>query len=112
MIQRIQTIFLFASVCFLASIFFVPVAGLIGDAGDVFTFTAAGFYRSTAQGVDRINVQYSVTALGILICVLNFANIFMYKRRKLQMRLCVYTIVLLVGLSGIDRKSTRLNSSH
>ncbi len=100
MIQRIQTIFLLASLCFLVPMFFVPLADVVHDTGNIFTFNLIGF-RQVGEGVDNVSHQYSVTAFGILICALNLIAIFMYKRRVLQMRLCVYNILLLIGLFGI-----------
>ncbi len=101
MIQRIQSIFLFASLCFLIPMFFVPVAELIYETGEILTFNLTGFYQVEAGVITPISSQYSIMAFGILICALNLITIFMYKRRVLQLRLCVYNILLLVGLIGV-----------
>jgi hypothetical protein len=98
MIQRIQSLFLLASLCFLIPLFFIPVAGLIGITGDVFTFNLTGFYQTVADVTVKKNSQYSIMIFGILICAVNFIIIFLYRIRVLQMRLCVYNILLLIGL--------------
>jgi uncharacterized membrane protein len=81
--------------------FFVPVAELIYETGEVLTFNLTGFYRVEAGTATPISSQYSIMAFGILICALNLITVFMYKRRVLQLRLCVYNILLLVGLIGV-----------
>ncbi len=97
MIQRIQSIFLFAAFCFLVPMFFVPVAELFGINGGIFTFNLTGFY----DGKELVSSQYSIMAMGILICALNLVTIFMHKRRVLQLRLCIYNMLLLAGLVGV-----------
>lgn len=101
MIQRIQSIFLFASLCLLMPMFFVPVAKLIYETGEVLTFNLTGFYQVGEETCIRISNQYSILVFGILVCLLNLITVFMYKRRVLQLRLCIYNILLLAGLIGV-----------
>ena len=101
MIQRIQSVFLFASLCLLIPMFFVPIAELVYDTGEILAFDFTGFYIAEAGITTRISNQISITAFAILICALNFIIIIMYKRRLLQIRLCIYNILLLLGLSGV-----------
>ena len=101
MIQRIQSVFLFAALCFLVPMFFVPIAELVYETGELLSFNLKGFYYTELGETAGISSQYSIMAFGLLICALNLITIFMYKRRLLQLRLCVYNIILLVGLSGV-----------
>ena len=101
MIQRIQTVFLFVSLCFLVPMFFSPVAEMIYETGEIFAFNLTGFYQIEAETTIMLSNQYSILMLGILIVALNLIIILMYKSRVLQMRLCIYNILLLVGLVGI-----------
>jgi len=78
MIQRIQTVFLFASLCFLVPMFFAPVAEMIYETGEVFSFNLSGFYQTEAEASIMFSNQYSVMLYGILICVLNLIIIFLY----------------------------------
>jgi len=55
---------------------------------------------SKEEQTDR-NIQWSIMLFGILICALNLIIIFLYKRRLLQLRLCIYNIMFLVGITGI-----------
>ena len=101
MIQRIQSIFLFVSLCFLIPMFFAPAAEMIYETGEIFAFNLVGFYQTVAGTTTTLSKQYSIMILGILIVVLNLLIIIMYKSRVLQMRLCVYNMLLLAGLMGI-----------
>ena len=99
MIQRIQSIFLFASLCVIASMLCFPVAHLDYQEGEILAFNYLGFY-STETGAYVI-YEYSLMVFAILICVLNFVTIFLYGIRRIQLRLCIYSILLILGLSGV-----------
>ena len=101
MIQRIQSIFLFASLCFLVPLFFVPIAELIYESGEILSFNLTGFYVTEAGVTTYISNQYSIMLFGIFICALNLIIIFLYKHRVLQLRFCIYNILLLIGLTGV-----------
>ena len=101
MIQRIQSIFLFASLCFLIPMFFATSAELVFETGEILSFNLAGFYQTEAGTTSCVSTQYSIMVFGILICALNFIIIFAYKSRVLQIRLCIYNILFLAGLTGI-----------
>jgi len=101
MIQRIQSIFLFASLCFLVPLFFAPIAELIYESGEILSFNFTGFYVTESGVTSYIGKQYSIMLFGILICALNLMIIFMYKHRVLQLRLCIYNILFLIGLTGV-----------
>jgi hypothetical protein len=80
--------------------FFAPVAELIYET-DILAFNLTGFYQVEAGVTTPVGSQYSILAFGILICALNLVAIFMYRRRVLQLRLCIYNILLLAGLIGV-----------
>ena len=101
MIQRIQSVYLFVSLCFMLPMFFLPVAELLLKTGEIFTFNFTGFYLNEAGVTTRINTQWSILLFGMLICALNFIIIFLYKSRVLQIRLSIYNILFLIGLTGI-----------
>ena len=101
MIQRIQSIFLFVSLCFLTPMFFAPVAKLVYETGEILVFNLTGFYLTEAGTTSCLSTQYSLMIFGILICALNLIIIFLYRNRVLQLRLCIYNILLLIGLAGV-----------
>jgi len=81
--------------------FFAPVAELVYETGNILTFNLSGFFMTEAGMTTCINVPYSLMIFGILICALNLIIIFLYRHRVLQLRLCVYNILLLIGLMGV-----------
>jgi len=81
--------------------FFVPVAELVYETGEIFSFDLRGFYKTEAGEIIRDKDEFSLLAFGILICALNLLIIFLYKRRLLQLRLCIYNILLLLGMTGV-----------
>jgi hypothetical protein len=100
MIQRIQSVFLLVSLCFLAPLFFVPIVEM--EWGGVFYhFDLTGFSQTGSENVKTIDRQWSLMLFGLLICLLNVVIIFMYRQRTLQMRLCIYNIILIIGLAGV-----------
>lgn len=99
MIQRIQTIYLAASLVLVGLIFIVPVAHLTLNSEPFITFKATGFYDIVSG---TISVQtLSVVILLSVIILLYVASIFLYKRRVLQLRICIVNIILLVGLLAL-----------
>lgn len=100
MIQRIQTLYLFAAALFCGLMFVVPMAGFATGA-DSFTLTALGLRNAAGETVQPV---IYLTVLLALAAVLPLVTIFLYKRRFVQIRLCVAEMVLLLGacvLTGI-----------
>jgi len=87
--------------------FFAPMAELVykppqesvNETEKIFSFDLRGFYQ-TESGI-RDSDEFSIMSFGILICVLNLLIIFLYKRRLLQIRLCIYNILFLLGMTGV-----------
>jgi peptidoglycan/LPS O-acetylase OafA/YrhL len=80
--------------------FFVPLAEW--NYGDQCVLLDLTGYRMSSPGENlRVRYDYSLLAFAMLIGALNLVTIFMYKRRVLQMRLCVYNILLLAGITGV-----------
>lgn len=93
MIQRIQTLYLLIAAALVAVTLFAPLAWFAGDAGEVRLYA---FALRTLEGEPVQSTVY----LGILLalaCALPVVTIFLYKRRLLQIRLCVVEMVLLAG---------------
>ena len=113
MIQRIQSIFLLVSLCFLLSMFFASVAEVVYDTGEILTFNLTGYYQTEAGTTISVSKQYSLLAFGALICALNLITILLYRSRLLQLRLCIYNILLLAGLMLVILYATfSLENSH
>jgi hypothetical protein len=81
MIQRVQTLFLLAATGLLAGMFFSPLATYIDE---------TIFYRSS----------WILLFLLILCSAVGFVTIFLYRRRMIQIRLCLFNSLVLMGLQG------------
>lgn len=99
MIQRIQSVYL--SLIFLLSILFM-IGGFLtftDTSGDVLLLKISGMFRSTGgQGFELIEKLLPLSAFTIGIPVLSLITIFLYKNRKIQMRLAYIGIILATGL--------------
>ena len=93
MIQRIQTLYLLVISALMAVTLFARLAWFAGDAGE---FGLYAFGLQTSEGV----VAQSSLYMGVLLalaCALPLVTIFLFRRRLLQLRLCVVEMVLLLG---------------
>lgn len=82
MIQRIQTLFLLIAVGLLTSLFFNNVC-----------------YTPDATAV-RYTEYTPFLIFTIVTLVICFFTIFLYRHRMLQIRLCIYNILVLLGFQG------------
>ncbi len=93
MIQRIQSLYLLVVAALMAVTLFAPLAWF-GVDGEQLTLHAFSLESTTGEAV-RTPVW---TGLLLLVsCVLPLVILFLYKRRMVQLRLCVVELVLLVG---------------
>jgi len=99
MIQRVQTVYLLIVAALFTALFFLPLATL--QSGDeVFLFDVTGL-NSTAQPSELVAPTWSLLALAGIIVVLAFTIIFMYKKRVLQIRLSIFSSLLIIGFCAL-----------
>lgn len=99
MIQRIQTIYLLVIALLTIAILFMPLAIL--QAGDqIFTFDVAGINTMTAQP-ELIYPTWGLFALTAIIALISLVTIFLFKKRILQIRLCIFNSLLMLGFYGL-----------
>lgn len=99
MIQRIQSVYL--SLIFLLSILFLKGSYLtFSDTSESeIKLTIGGMFRSTGgQEFELIEKLIPLSAFFIVIPLLSLITIFLYKNRKVQMRLAYIVIILAAGL--------------
>ncbi len=103
MIQRIQTIYQLIVLVMMALLLkanlatFELASSIQSELPTQISFSAFGIVDSTEASV-RATIY-----LGILVSIvaaLAFVNIFLFKRRMLQVRLCVMQMILLLGTMG------------
>lgn len=107
MIQRKQTLFMLAIVALTVTMLFTPLATLTEFDSTVttssviqneITLDVFGVYNNAQK---EANVT-SMTILVWLIIGVTFVNIFLYRKRLLQLRLCFVIGIMLVGLIAFE----------
>lgn len=97
MLQRIQTIFLFLTAVVTGLMFLMPVA-IITIPNDL----SYDFYttRVVQAGTPPVFIAWNWMSmiLNIFIPLLALVTIFVYKKRFLQIRLCIVNIILQLGM--------------
>ena len=94
MLQRIQTIYLVLALILTAVCLSMPLGTLVSEATMDGDTVLLNLWMATQNGVD-----YSVWplfAVLLLTCPIAVFAIFAYKQRKLQMKLCVANVVLIL----------------
>jgi hypothetical protein len=95
MIQRIQSLYLLAAIILMAVGLFSPIGRFVAADGSV----AGVFYNLCVKQAGGAE-DFSPWALGVLLLatiVLSAVCIFSYKKRMLQTRFCIFSMLLLVG---------------
>ena len=96
MIQRIQTVFMLVSALLIASLMKLTFAEISAN-NELYTFVAKGIYNGDKLIFNGIAIFVFIPVIALL----HFVAIFLYKNRILQIRILVFSIVLLLGLFGL-----------
>ncbi|MDR1624204.1 MAG: DUF4293 domain-containing protein [Tannerellaceae bacterium] len=97
MLQRIQTVYLLIIAVLTALMLFMPLSVLQTDDG-FYTFDVFG-----VSAVATLEIVYSTWGLFVLVALISLLaliTIFLYKKRMLQIRLCLFNAVLMLGFYG------------
>lgn len=97
MIQRIQSVYLLLSVIITALLFFMPVANLTVPQEFTYRFYTTKVVQAGSPDI-FIAYNWMSLVLNSVITGLSAVIIFLYKKRFLQLRLCIVNIILLLGL--------------
>lgn len=101
MIQRIQTAFLLIASILMIFVATFPTAEFVGNPDQ--SVFELGFKGLTGEAaVDAITFSTIPLSILISLCLLiPIVTIFLFKKRVLQIRLSVFSIILLLGLEGL-----------
>jgi len=100
MLQRVQTIFLMASLILTGALFFVPLAEIVSSAEDIYLFDIGGIHLMEPEA-EVLFKGWPVMLLTIICVLLFIVTIFSYKKRIFQLRISTINIFLCLGLSGV-----------
>lgn len=93
MIQRIQTVYLILCSMLCIACMSLPVARFAGAEG---TIRMYNLFLSSSQGGHQFT-PWALFAILCLVATLSALNVFLFRRRALQMRVAVLSMILLVG---------------
>ncbi len=103
MIQRIQTVYLFLAGLLVGLAAYFPLLDFhFGVEGEVARLNAFSWTLSDTEGVwQNVANVYSLGIAVVLTALLNVVIIFLFKNRKLQIKLTHYAFILKVALIAV-----------
>jgi len=96
MVQRIQTVYMLLAAILIGLLFSLPFADIVQN-DQLYLFDVRGIVRNGT-------VEESGLALAgfiFIILILHVVALFLYKRRIIQIRILVFSMLLLLGLFGM-----------
>ena len=97
MLQRIQSVWLFLATGALFALMLFPYLQIIDINGAPKVFKATGIYESVNGQVVQTKSFLALTVATVLLGLLPFVIIFLYRHRKRQVNLAYITIILILG---------------
>ena len=94
MIQRIQSIYLLAVTILMIVCMCNPVGTLIANTQEISEF---GNLCITLPDGTKDYAPWALFVILLIVAILSFGTIFLFKKRMLQIRLCAVEMVLLLG---------------
>ena len=99
MLQRIQTVYLLIIVALTIATLVLPLAVLqYGD--QLLSFDATGLSTMTAQP-ELIYPAWGLFILTAVIAIIALVTIFLFRKRVLQIRLCIFNALLMLGFYAL-----------
>lgn len=100
MIQRIQSIWLLLA--FIASLllFFLPLSSISAE-GSEFILKYRGVYKISGANPELFSYTIPLAIISFIIMISSLSNIFLFKNRILQMRICVFSLILVFSAIGL-----------
>lgn len=99
MIQRIQSVYLFLVTVLAVLTMCFPLA-VLQSGGELFVFKTKGVLPMLGDA-EMLYSTWGLMVVAIAIAVVSFITIFLFKKRVLQIRLCVFNALLMLGFYGL-----------
>jgi hypothetical protein len=99
MIQRVQTVYLLIVAGLFIALMFLPIAFLQSE-DILYSFEVTGL-NTVIQPSELAYPTWSLMAIAAIIILLAFVIIFMYKKRILQIRICIFNALLMIGFCAL-----------
>jgi hypothetical protein len=101
MLQRVQTVYLLAATVLMSLMLFLPLAEIAAEGTGIYSVLSKGWYITEGESAQLAMATWPVFILAMVLVLLTLLNIWLYRNRKLQLRICVYSIILAFGLIGL-----------
>ncbi len=95
MIQRLQSVYLFLAAALVATCMFMPLVTIITPE-EPLTISAVGVYNPGDDAKPPFDV-WPLTIVTALAALLAFIDIFLFRNRPLQMKVCYFITFLLIA---------------
>ena len=96
MFQRIQTLFIIISLAMWIVLGYYPIAAVF-DSSVIYHLKINGIYIQKAETMEMYSKIYPLLIIYSVAAVIQLFSLFLFKRRTLQMRFCIYTALLQAG---------------
>lgn len=95
MIQRIQSVYLFIATIALGVMFFFPLMGYYGDL-HTYQFNLLEMHNQVPDTIRVFDTLFTIPLLAtiVIVIILAFSSIFLFKNRRLQLKLIRIDILL------------------
>lgn len=101
MIQRIQTVYLLITVVLISLIYFFPFAYFVVEQDmSMYHISIQGLISETTGAIPLFRV-IPIIIIVTFIVLIGIVSLLLFKRRIIQIKLCIINIVLMVGLQGL-----------
>ena len=94
MIQRIQSVYLLVVTILMIICMFNPVGSIIASTNEISEF---GNLCITLPDGTKDYAPWALFAILMVVAILSFVTIFLFKKRMLQIRLTIFSSVVLIG---------------
>ncbi len=101
MIQRIQTVYMLIAEFLIGTLFFVPFGKITGKGGEIYRVGMNGIFSEGIPKPEMISRNLPLIILGVVILIVIFMTILLFKNRKRQMKLTVFNMFLILALEGL-----------
>ncbi|MDR1937242.1 MAG: DUF4293 domain-containing protein [Tannerellaceae bacterium] len=98
MLQRIQSVYLLVIAILTVAMTFLPLAVL--QKGDEFFSLGVFGVTTLSPDAEFVYPVWGLFVLTTLIALLAMVTIFLYKKRILQIRICVFNAIMMIGFYG------------
>ncbi len=99
MLQRIQSIYLFAASLVLFALYFFPLAHNVYINNVSVTIMVTGIFQNVNGTLLHTETFTALTAITAVVALIPLVIIFLFKNRKQQLTLCYSAILVLFGYS-------------